>query len=216
MANQPEISCLSIAPTLEVPDVKFATDHYQEKLGFNLGFLWGEPPTHGAVNLNGASIHFGEGTPNPKGFWLYLHVEDLDGLFDWYQSNNVQTLDKPTTQPWGMREFNMRDPHGYCLRFGQSDLEFGDPVPVQRVDVAARIEKRLAALLADLAKHKGLSVSETLEETLLHSFEALPNREGQGVASPHTKRTLEYIVELKSKHGIDYDTHDSYRFREEE
>ena len=144
MPSQPEISCLSIAPTLEVPDVKSATDYYQEKLGFNLGFLWGEPPTHGAVNLNAASIHFALGEPNSKGFWLYIHVADVDGLFQWYQGNEVQLTDQPTTQPWGMREFNMRDPHGYHFRFGQSDPKFGDPVPVQRVDLGARLEMRSA------------------------------------------------------------------------
>ncbi len=37
---------------------------------------------------------------------------------------------------------------------------------------------------------------------------------GDGVASPHTKRQLAYIQELKKKHGIDYDSHASYRFEE--
>ena len=37
---------------------------------------------------------------------------------------------------------------------------------------------------------------------------------GDGVASLHTKRTIAYIQELKKKHGIDYDSHASYRFTE--
>jgi hypothetical protein len=49
-----------------------------------------------------------------------------------------------------------------------------------------------------------------LEETLLHTFEPL----GDGVASPHTKSELRFIQELKRKHGVDYDTHASYRFVE--
>jgi hypothetical protein len=44
--------------------------------------------------------------------------------------------------------------------------------------------------------------------TLLQTNEPL----GDGVASPHTKRTIAYIQELKKKHGIDYDSHASYRF----
>ena len=75
----------------------------------------------------------------------------------------------------------------------------------------APIEKRLAALLEDLARHKQMSVGETLEEMLLHSFEKLP--EG-GVASPHTDHTLKHIQQLKQKYGIDYDCHASYRFVE--
>jgi hypothetical protein len=78
------------------------------------------------------------------------------------------------------------------------------------VDVPLRLEKRLAALLVDLATHKQMSVSSCLEEMLLHTCEPL----GEGVASPHTKRTISFIQELKKKHGIDYDCHASYRFVE--
>jgi hypothetical protein len=55
-----------------------------------------------------------------------------------------------------------------------------------------------------------MSLSSCVEEILLHTNEPL----GDGVASPHTKRTLAHIQELKQKHGIDYDSHGSYRFVE--
>ncbi len=73
-----------------------------------------------------------------------------------------------------------------------------------------RLEKRLAALLADLAEHKRMSLNSCLEEILLHTCEPL----GDGVASPHTKQTLDYIQQLKQKHQIEYDCHASYRFVE--
>jgi hypothetical protein len=79
----------------------------------------------------------------------------------------------------------------------------GPPIKIERVDVPVRLEKRLAALVQDLAKHKRMSVDGCFEEMLLHT------NEGVG---PHTKTTLHYIEELKKKHGIDYDSHASYRF----
>jgi hypothetical protein len=36
----------------------------------------------------------------------------------------------------------------------------------------------------------------------------------EGVASPHTAHTHAYIQEMRKKHGLDYDTHASYRFVE--
>jgi hypothetical protein len=67
-----------------------------------------------------------------------------------------------------------------------------------------------------------MSVSSCLEEILLHTCEPFSPGEGlkalergDGVASPHTKGTVRYIQEPKAKHGIDYDTHASYRFVEE-
>jgi len=64
---------------------------------------------------------------------------------------------------------------------------------IERVPFETRIEKRLAALLADLARHKNMTLAEMLEETFLHTFEKVP---GGGVASPHTGKTLAYIQEL--------------------
>jgi hypothetical protein len=58
--------------------------------------------------------------------------------------------------------------------------------------------------------YKRMSLSSCLEEILLHTNEPL----GDGVASPHTKTQLRHIQELKKKHGIDYDSHGSYRFVE--
>ena len=84
-------------------------------------------------------------------------------------------------------------------------------LPIERVDVPVRLEKRLAALLADLAERKGMTVGECLEETLLHTFEPF----GGGVASPHTRTQHRYIRQLKREHGIDYDAHACYRFVEE-
>ena len=52
-----------------------------------------------------------------------------------------------------------------------------------------RLEKRLAALLHDLATHKRMTIDSCLEEILLHTNEQL----GDGLASPHTRRTLRYI-----------------------
>jgi hypothetical protein len=50
-----------------------------------------------------------------------------------------------------------------------------------------------------------MSLSSCVEEILLHT------NDGVG---PHTKGQLRRIAELKEKHGIDYDTHASYLFRE--
>ena len=215
MDNRPGFQCETVHPTMKVPCVRTTVEYYRDKLGFEIEFLWGDPPVHASVRLGQVSVHFSSDAPNPDGFWTYFVVDNVDGLFEWYQDNGVEILDEPEAYPWGMREFNIKDFNGYHLRFGQHNFRSGPPVKVERVDVQARIEKKLASIMADLAEHKGMTVGEMLEETLLHSFEAMAGLKGQGVASPHTERTLEFIAKLKEKHGLDYDTHDSYRFSEE-
>src|SRR5206468_12219526 len=87
----------------------------------------------------------------------------------------------------------------------------GPKMEIERVPVETRSEKRLVALMGDLARHKNMGLGEMLEETFLHTFAKVLSG---GVASPHTEKTLTYIQELKEKHGIDYDTHANYRFVE--
>lgn len=212
MSQKPDMDCVGIFPTLPVGDVKETADWYQDKLGFELRFFYGDPPTHGAVELGQATVHFYPGEPNPDRHWLYFQVEDVDEAYEWMSGNGVDTLDPPTTQPWHMREFNLRDPNGYHLRFGAADIRSGEPIAVEREALDASIEKRLVALLADLADHKKMTIGELLEETLLHSFETEPHMAGRWVTSPHTARNHRHIEQLKSKHGIDYETHDAYRF----
>lgn len=215
MSQRPDIDCVGLFPTLAVSDVSDTAEWYQEKLGFDLRFFYGDPPTHGAVELGQATIHFFPGGPNPDRHWLYCQVEDVDEAYEWMRGNGVDMLDEPTDQPWQMREFNLRDPNGYHLRFGAALIRSGESISVERVALDTRVEKKLAALLVDLAAHKRMTMSQLLEETLLHSFETETALAGKWVASPHTARNLRHIEELKKKHGIDYDAHDSYRFSEQ-
>ena len=193
-----------------VRDVLASLDFYAGKLGFTPGFTWGDPPEMAGVNLGGVSIHLAQGASDPKGCSVYFVIGDADELFEFQRANGVEIVRVPGERPWGMRDFRVRDLDGYELTFGHPLPDAGPPLGIERVDVPVRLEKRLAALLHDLAAHKGMSVSSCLEETLLHTFEEV----GGGVASPHTAKTLRYIRELKDKHGIDYDCHASYRFVE--
>ena len=206
-----EINCEQHHAILTVRDVERATGHYTGKLGFHLAFTCGEPTTMAGVNLGHVQIFLERGTPAPDGRAVYFVVEDADELCEFQRSNGAEIVTSPQDKPYGLRDYSVRDLDGNTLTFGQRLLNIGPPLKIRRVDVPVRLEKRLAGLLQDLASHKRMDLSSCLEEILLHTCEPL----GGGVASPHTQRTLQYIQELKRKHGIDYDCHASYRFVEE-
>jgi hypothetical protein len=88
-------------------------------------------------------------------------------------------------------------------------------IPIERVQLGIRVEKRLAQVLKGLAEFKGATLEQLIEEIVLHSFEPVPGHEGQQCASPHSKKSLEAIVGLKKVYGMDYDVHGSYRFAEQ-
>lgn len=210
MANKPAIECDQIHPTLSANDLIAATEFYRDKLGFEVSFTYGDPPTFAGVNIGNVQMFLQKSAPNPSGASVFFMVGNADELCDYHRANGVEIIEEPADRDYGIRDYAVHDLSGYALTFGHPLFNAGDPILIERVDVPVRLEKRLAALLSDLAEYKRMSVSSLLEEILLHTNEPL----GDGVASPHTKSQLRHIKELKKKHGIDYDSHGSYRFRE--
>jgi len=202
----PLIECEQVHAVLAVGDIPAAVDFYAAKLGFKLAFTWGDPPTFAGVNLGKVQMFLQKGTPNPKGCSVTFLIGDADQFYEFHRANGVEVAEEIADREYGIRDYAVRDLHGYHLSFGHHLFNVGPPIRIKRVDVPVRLEKRLAALLQDLAKHKRMSVNSCLEEMLLHT------NDGVG---PHTQTTLHYIQELKKKHGIDYDSHGSYRFVEE-
>ena len=206
----PQVDCERLHPGLHVPDLMAAVEFYTTKLGFTFGFTWGEPPSFAAVSLGDTQLFLSEGTPGPEGCTVFFVVGDADELYAFQRASGVEVVEEIGDREYGLRDYVVRDLNGYRLTFGQYIYNTGEPIPIERVDVPVRLEKRLAALLHDLAAHKRMTVSSLVEEILLHTNEPL----GDGVASPHTKSQLRYIQQLKAKHGIDYDSHASYRWVE--
>ena len=202
----PEVDCDQQHAALHVSDVLAAADFYTEKLGFTLSFTWGEPATIAGVNLGNVQMFLERGTPNPRGCSVYFVVGNADELYQFQRANGVEIVEEPADRMYGLRDYRIRDLHGYELGFGHRLYNVGPALPIERVDVPVRLEKRLAALLHDLAAHKRMSLSSCLEETLLHTLDGV---------GPHTKGDLRHIQQLKQKHGIDYDSHGSYRFVEQ-
>lgn len=201
----PFVECEQTHAGLAVADIPAAIDFYTQKLGFKLAFTWGDPPAFAGVNLGHVQMFLQKGVPDPKGCSVYFIVGDADQLYDFHRANGVEVAQDIGDREYAIRDYVVRDLDGYYLSFGHHLFNVGPPIKIERVDVPVRLEKRLAALLQDLAEHKHMSVSGCLEEMLLHT------NEGVG---PHTQTTMHYIKELKRKHGIDYDSHASYRFVE--
>lgn len=47
---------------------------------------------------------------------INLATSDLDGTFERLQGGDVEIVQEPTSQPWGVRDFALRDPAGTMIR----------------------------------------------------------------------------------------------------
>ena len=211
MSTKLPVRCEQIHPVLHVEDVKASAAFYQDMLGFEIAFQF-DPPTIAGVNLDKVSLHLLQGTPNPTGQSIYFVVSDVDLLYQRHKAAGVLITTAIGDRSYGLRDFSVQDNSGYELSFGQHCVRREPKLPIERAPLETRIERRLLAVVEEIAASKDMTVAEMLEETLLHTFEATPDG---GVASPHTQATLELIDRLKKKHGIDYETHDSYRLVED-
>lgn len=89
-------------------------------------------------------------------------------------------------------------------------------VVVDRVQLGVRMETRMVKVLKGLAEFEGVTLGQLLEKIVLHSFEPVEGEEGEMAASPHGKRALAAIGDLKRVYGMDFDTHATRKFEAED
>jgi hypothetical protein len=79
----------------------------------------------------------------------------------------------------------------------------GQRIPIERVQIGARMEKNLVKVLKALAEYFDVSLGDLLEGIVLHTFEQ---------KHPFGEETLKRIAQLKDVYGMDYDASASHRF----
>ncbi|HTJ28872.1 MAG TPA: VOC family protein [Acidobacteriaceae bacterium] len=121
----------SAAPYFIVDDVVATAHYYRDVLGFQFAQILGEPPCFTIVSRNGASIMLsqpaeaGHMRPNctvdpEQTIWdAYLWIDAADALYAEYQQKGVTIIQPICNQPYGCREFTIRDCNGYTLGLGQ-------------------------------------------------------------------------------------------------
>lgn len=79
---------------------------------------------------------------------------------------------------------------------------------LDRVQLGVRMEKSMVKVLKGLAEFQEITFGQLLEKIVLHSFEPVPGEEGEQSWSPHGKRALAAIADLKRIYGMNYSMHD--------
>jgi uncharacterized glyoxalase superfamily protein PhnB len=103
---------------ISVPDVQATLLWYQDRLGLQVEFAWGDPVVHGSVLAGATSFHFSRSDPtDPPTSYMTLYVSDLDDLFEDVAGAGVEVVQPPETMEWGMRAFMIHDCNGHLLMF---------------------------------------------------------------------------------------------------
>lgn len=123
------ITCEHHHTGLFVSDLDEAIAFYTNRLGFQLVFKWGEPPTLACVKLGHAQIFLELGEPSPKGCYMYFVINDADAFQEFHRNNGVEIVVPIADRDYELRDYAVRDLHGYVMSFGhrqQSTCEEGE------------------------------------------------------------------------------------------
>ena len=109
------------APVLHVADVEATAAFYRDVLGFTWDF---GDETYAVVWRDNAAIHFVRDSENPRGVHLFQWVKDVDSYYREIVSRGAVVAVGPVDQPYGIREFGIRDVNDVEIVFGQ-DIDNG-------------------------------------------------------------------------------------------
>jgi uncharacterized glyoxalase superfamily protein PhnB len=109
---------------LAVRDLRAATDHYVDALGFRRDF---GDQSDGWSWLSRDNFRVGLGEcpdavpasePGDHSYVAYVTVDDGDALYADFLSRGAPIRTPPETKPWGMREFGLQTPDGHRMTLG--------------------------------------------------------------------------------------------------
>ena len=116
-------------PQLLVADIERSCEFFCEKLGFSLVFSYGNPPHYAQVGRDAARLNLRhvegpvmESKTNDHDELLSVSMtvataDEIQQLFLEFQSAGVFFHQKLEKQPWGAKNFVVKDPDGNLLLF---------------------------------------------------------------------------------------------------
>ena len=81
-----------------------------------------DPPFYVIVKRGGVSVHLSEREDQSTEIepcHVYISVSDVDAVYKACVSNDLEIATEPEDQDYGIREFDLVDPNGHFLTFGQ-------------------------------------------------------------------------------------------------
>src|SRR5687768_10859849 len=122
VASTTRPSIRATVPILACADIESIVAFYADKLGFVREWTWGEPPGDAGIRRDEIQIFF---MANPEiaaraaGNELMVFVTGVDALYAEHTARGAPISAGIRDEPWGLREYSVRDPSGYVLRFAE-------------------------------------------------------------------------------------------------
>ena len=109
-------------PCLACEDILATAAFYVDVLGFSLEWMWGDPPSDAGVKRGAVDLFLTRRpqlVPKVDGAEVVIVVTNIDDLFAEHVASGADVLSPLESITWNRREYCVRGPHGYHLRFSE-------------------------------------------------------------------------------------------------
>ena len=120
---------IAAEPQLFVADIRASCDFFIQKLGFQVAFVYGDPPSYAQVTRDGARLNL-RSVDSPlidvqlreresflSASMTVASADEIERLFEEMKSAGADFHQPLNTQPWGSMNFIVKDPDGNLLLF---------------------------------------------------------------------------------------------------
>lgn len=108
----------AITPRIPAKDMAASIHYYCEKLGFDLGWKWGNPTSHANVCRDQISIDLFSFTHGASPAMAYIQVSGVDTYYSELTQRGTE-VSRLADKPYGMRDFEVINPSGNRIAFGE-------------------------------------------------------------------------------------------------
>ena len=111
------------AHVIEISDMPASLTFYEKQLGFEVSFIWNDPPDYAVLHQGDVQIHLMQTDQpiHPTGFrMMYVFVHDVDSAYQKAVEAGAKISSPIETKEYGMRDYEVQDPDGHRITFGMN------------------------------------------------------------------------------------------------
>ncbi|MGH9482776.1 MAG: VOC family protein [Terriglobales bacterium] len=110
---------LYVHPTLRARSVRTLAEWSRDRLGFEIAFLYRDPPTHAVIRRDGIRLGIAPRDGDFGPISLYVFLNDVDAFYAECLSHGLHPNRPVEVADYGAKDFDLSDPDGNRICFGE-------------------------------------------------------------------------------------------------
>ena len=116
----------SAVPVIATEDVMETVRYFEEVLGFEKQWTWGDPPEYAGLKAGDALLYvnydpdmadaIGEDGLAPE---IFLWVEGINEVYEQHRSCGAEVIEELCERPWGAKQYVVLEPNGYRIKIAE-------------------------------------------------------------------------------------------------